>query len=125
MKKKSLNFILPLVVYPFDIMVSFGQTDKEVIAALNKYGITDEDELKLVTLNGVGRYCMFSNNASLIRLWTYPEYAEDYGTLAHEIFHAVTFILDKTGMDIQLKVSDEAYSYLIGYITTQIYKRLK
>lgn len=123
-KKKKLNFILPLVVYPFDIMISFGETDQEVISALKKNGINDEEQLKGVILKGVGRYCMFDNNSSLIRLWTIPEYAADYGTMAHEIFHATCYILDKVGMDLQLKVSDEAYSYLIGYITTEIYKRL-
>jgi len=124
MKKKSLNFIIPLVVYPFDVMISFGETDQKLIATLKRNGIVDEEELKLVLMSGMGRYCMFNNNSSLIRLWTYPEYAADYGTLAHEVFHATTYILDKIGMDFTLKISDEAYAYLIGYITTEIYKKL-
>lgn len=124
MKKKSLNFIVSLIVYPFDVMVSLGETDKQITDKLKKIGITDKEELAAVVMKGIGRYCMFNNNSSLIRLWNYPEFAADYGTLAHEIFHAVTYILGETGMEFRLKTSDEAYSYLVGYLTTEIYKKL-
>lgn len=30
MKKKSLNFIVPLVIYPFDVMVSIAETEGQL-----------------------------------------------------------------------------------------------
>lgn len=52
-----------------------------------------------------------------------PKSVTDYGTLAHEIFHAVTFILTRIGMSLTNE-SDEAYAYLIGYLTKEIYKHI-
>ena len=43
----KLNIIIPLVIYPFDVMVSIGQTDKELSLELLKYGIEDISELIL------------------------------------------------------------------------------
>ena len=41
--RKRLNFVLPLVIYPFDIMISFGETDQEIMSALKKNGIIESD----------------------------------------------------------------------------------
>lgn len=120
MKRKKLNVIIPLVVYPFDIMFSFGETDDELKKAFSKYHLDWDENMKM---RGQGRYWMhLETNQSVIRLWNYPETPADYGTLQHEIFHAVTFIMDKIGAKFELSKSDESYAYLIGYLTTQIYK---
>lgn len=121
MSKKSKNFIVPLVIYPFDIMVSFCQTDEELKKQLQKVGSEWDDKMKCV---GMGSFCMNDKNQSVIRLWNYPETCEQYGVLQHEIFHAVTFILDRMGMKLELFTSDEAYSYLIGYLITIIYSNI-
>jgi len=67
---------------------------------------------------------MFGCGATIIRLWNYPTYPEDFGSLAHEIFHAVSFVMYRIGQTLEIRVSDESYAYLIGYLTTQIYKKL-
>lgn len=121
MRKKD-NFVIDLVIYPFEVMVSFGQTDKELEKDLNKVGLDWDDKCKII---GMGKYVMFPNNTSLIRLFNYPEYHSDYGVLQHEIFHCVTFIMDKIGIELSLYKSDEAYAYLIGYLTEEIYKKIK
>ena len=115
------NFIITLEVYPFDIMCSFGQTDEQLKKSLNKHHLIWDDMCKL---RGNGKYVMFPCGASLIRMPYIPETNEDYGTLQHEIFHATTFILDKIGMEMSLYKSDEAYAYLIGWLTTKIYNKL-
>lgn len=120
-KSKKLNFIIPLVIYPFDIMVSFGQTDEELKVSLKKYGTEWEDKMICV---GKGRFYMNEMNQSLIRMNTIPETCEDYGTLQHEIFHCVTWLMDRVGLKFKLLSSDEAYSYLIGYLTTKIYIKI-
>ena len=121
-----MNFILPLVVYPFDVMVSFGESNAEMDKYFKKYNLSSEDvELATFTSETVqGRAVMFSTNQSLIRLRKIPETCKDYGDLQHEIFHVVTFIMHKIGMRLDINVSDEAYAYLVSYLTTQIYKKL-
>ena len=121
MKQKSLNFIIPLVVYPFDVMVSFGESDKQLEMALGKYNIKWSDNMKVI---GQGLFYMTESNQSIIRLKKVPQSDDEFGYLHHEIFHAVTYILDRVGMKLILGKSCEAYAYLTGYITEEIYKRL-
>lgn len=127
MKHKPINFIIPLVVYPFDVIVSFGQTNEEVEAHFAKDNLTGDD-ISLATITSItvkGRTVMFSTNQTLIRCTEIPKTPKEYGNLQHEIFHAVTFIMERIGMKLVLMKSDEAYAYLIGYLTTEIYKRIK
>lgn len=42
------------------------------------------------------------------------------GTIAHEVFHAASFILDSVGVWLD-DASEEAYATLIDYITDSIY----
>lgn len=124
-KAKSLNFIIPLVIYPFDVMVSVGESEDQLEKTLDKYlDAKKEIVWRWHNETAVGRFCMFSSNQGLIRLRKLPATPEDYGNLQHEIFHYVTHILDRIGMKLVLMKSDEAYSYMIGYLTKEIYKRL-
>ena len=127
MKSKKLNFIVPLIVYPFDIMVSFGETNEEIDKHLSKYNLTAGDvQLATFTSETVqGRSVMFSSNQSLIRLRHLPKEPKHFGDLQHEIFHCVSFIMWKIGMPLEIQKSDEAYAYLVGYVTNEIYKKLK
>jgi hypothetical protein len=102
-------------------MVSIGQSDEQLKKSLKPYGIEWSDSMKC---SGMGRSVMLDTNQSLIRLYNYPENNLDMGTLQHEIFHCVTFIMDRIGMKFKLMQSDEAYAYLIGYLTKEIYDRL-
>lgn len=125
-KTPPINFIVSLHICPFDVMVSIGQDDAQVEKVLtSKYGLVGRDiEIsKYIGERVQGKACMFSNNASFIRLRKLPEYAEDFGYLAHEIFHVVTFVMEATGMELVIMKSDEAYAYLIQYLTEQIYKQ--
>lgn len=124
-KDKKLNKIINLVVYPFDVMISFGQTDDELKKALDRYKLNESDIDNAMfgsNKTSQGRAVTFSNNASLIRLRHFPVTSSDYGNLAHEIFHCVTFIMETIGVKFDLNVSDEAYAYLIGYLTKEIYE---
>lgn len=121
-KNKKLNLIVPLIVYPFDVMFSFNETDRELKKHLKNYKIEVND----ITLSFTerGRTTMFEGNQTIIRLKSFPTNSEDYGYLAHEIFHAVTIIMDRIGMKFNPFKSDEAYAYLIGYLTQKIYEKL-
>lgn len=124
MRKKDMNFIIPLVVYPFDIMVSFGQTDDELKKQLNKYGIDKEDECwKYETPREKGRTCLFNTNQTLIRMPKVPKMCSEYATLQHEIFHSVEFLFERIGIKHSTDCG-ETYAYLIGYITEFIYEKI-
>lgn len=122
-RNESLNFVIPLIIYPFEVMVSFQQTDIELTNSLKHKGWRWDDLLKF---KGDGRFIIYHDiNGAVIRLKWFPTAPDLHGTLAHEIFHAATFLLDKAGAKLKVGVSDEAYAYLIGYLTTEIYKKLK
>ncbi len=120
------NFIIPLIVFPFDVMVSIGETDADLFKKLKRHGIEDTDfEVAQYTDDScMGRYALFPGNQTLIRIRKSPKTPEEYGTLQHEIFHAVSCILDRMGMELVILKSDEAYGYLTGYLTEEIYKKL-
>jgi hypothetical protein len=103
-------------------MFSINQTDEELRAELSNLGI-EWDNLLEMTPTTKGRTVMLTGNETVIRIKHYPKYPEDNGVLSHEVFHAVTFILNHIGMKLCRK-SDEAYAYLTGYLTTEIYKAL-
>lgn len=119
-KSKVKNFCINLDIYPFDIMFSFGETDAELKKNLKMCGGKWEKDKMSIT-NQKAIYYMNNTHQSLIRLKSYPITPIDYGYLQHEIFHAVTFIMDAVGMKFKLLTSCEAYSYLIQYITTKVY----
>jgi hypothetical protein len=128
-KKPNPSFavIISMEVYPFQLMLSVGQNDEELGAELDKYKGLTEDAIRACQYPSKyvkGRAVMLNNNASVIRLRALPKSNNDYGVLAHEIFHIATFVLDRAGMKLKLGASDEAYAYLIGYLTDKIYEAI-
>ena len=120
-KTKPYHFIVPLVVYPFDVMVAVGYSNLELKEVLLGYDIKGEKYFKN-ELKDASTY-MFDGNQTIIRFKSKEQLT--HATIAHEIFHAVTLILSEIGMDFKILVNDEAYAYLIGYLTEQVYKNLK
>lgn len=120
--KKSDNFVIPLVIYPFDIMVSLGETDEQLRKTWEgKYKLEWREDM---ILKGNGNCLITEDNQTLIRTRYYPADNQDCGILQHEIFHAVSMVLDRMGIKLDIMVSDEAYAYLIGYLTKQIYDKI-
>lgn len=128
---KPINFIIPLVVYPYDVMVSIRETPDQWSKAISKKWKQEEilDDIKKrerPTQQGLSYvYTSESCLAAIIKLSRFDKSnPSDHGVLAHEIFHITTFILAQCGLKLNDK-SYEAYAYLQGYITQEIYKRLK
>ena len=42
-----MNFIIPLVIYPFDVMFSLGETDERLTKQFKKYNIELDSTFKL------------------------------------------------------------------------------
>jgi len=113
-----MNFTIKPNIYPFTFVVSWDES----ITKLNKYlkpwncVIEDgEDQNFTITFEDE---CLI-----VIRLEKAPVTIEDYGTLAHEIFHGVYSGMVLVGITLS-RTSEEAFAYLTSFLTEQIYKRL-
>ena len=124
--KKGQFFIIPLEVYPFDILVSIDENDSTLVKRLIKHGITKDDFEHILDspLQILGRCILFESNQLLIRLNTQKNKIDFISTVVHESFHAATFMLSRAGVKFQITVSDEAYAYLLDYIVKEILKRI-
>lgn len=124
-KPKSKHFIVSYEVYPFDLMVSFNEPKDIFIKRLKNrmpedmHHEVDEEFLCKYT----ARTVMFSGGMTAIHFTFWPERASQYALIAHEIFHAVCFLMGNLNMKLSHE-NDEAYAYLLQYITEQIYKKL-
>lgn len=106
-------------------MVSINQTDKQFSKTVNSYNIPHEIESDPIFELSKGRgRTVLSDGKMILRLAGYPESAEDYGLLQHEIFHVAELGLHDLGMKLTMD-SDEAYAYTIQFLTRKIYKLLK
>lgn len=118
---KSLHFKFKYKVYPFSLYVSIGETDDQVIEGMKKLGMDENfDSLKL---HGDGRCVFFECGWTVMRLNEMPTCPRTRGILAHEIFHAVHFLLDHIGLKLTYE-SGEAFAYLTDYITEKIYSKI-
>ena len=123
----KLNKIISYEVYPFDLLVSFNESDEEFKSKLKEFEIEFEDDVILSFDNiksNRGRTIMLSSGQSILRLNFFPKTSTEFGILQHEIFHCVEFLFDRVGMKLSFK-SDEAYAYLIQFLTIKIYELIK
>lgn len=125
-----VNFIINLQVYPFDLMVHFG--DPQIMFNKLRDLISRESlldiELDFERGVGVGRTMMDKETGAVV-LWMREPWSDDFspesfGTLSHEIFHAVELVFDRIGITLS-DDSSEAFAYLIGFITRQVHENLK
>lgn len=132
MKQVNKNIIVPLVVFPFDIMVSIGETNEQFDKNLF-HRLQPEDYTSLKRSEHIiwdmddtvrGR-CVHNHDGgqTLIRIKGLST-PEQHGTLAHEIKHAIDFIFwHKLGI-VPTKNNDELFAYAIGYVTEMVYKEV-
>jgi hypothetical protein len=121
--KDNIHFIVKYEVYPFDLLVSINE-DWNKIEKILKSKLPTELHNEISENKNIARTTMFSGGATLIRMnLSIEDHVYFLSTLQHEIFHAVNFLMDK--IDISLSDnSDEAYAYMIGYITKKIYNKI-
>lgn len=117
---KGRCFIIEYNIYPFNVLFSFGQDDKEVIKLLKKQGVKEPGDC---SIPGNGRCIMYVEGATIVRMKNTPKTPRDYGILQHEIFHAVDFLFNRIGIRLN-ESSNEAYAYLIEYLTKEVYSRI-
>lgn len=113
-------FIVPCVIYPFDVLVCLGSSREEILSFLKKNSPTESD-VNALKMYGLGRTVLLDGGQTI--LWIKRKPKKGSGVLAHEIFHAVDFLFDMIGIKLS-RDSDEAYAYAIQHLTNEINKKL-
>ena len=112
--------IIPIDLYCRDVMVHFGSR-KELRKELSRiFGKATAKEISEQFAEvSCGRTVLLSGGQIILYLPQSPTSVVDYATLQHEIFHAAFFTLEKAGIVLG-ENCDEAYSYLIQFLTKRI-----
>jgi hypothetical protein len=129
---KSLNKIIPISIYPYDLMISFNESDREFKKALSKFGVSPKNSTETTVYEMdnikifVGRMVMFRGKQTVIRMNFMPKLTDPFqmSLLQHEIFHAATFFMIEIRTPLK-NSTHEVYAYLIQFLTEKIYVELK
>jgi hypothetical protein len=119
--EKQKWFIIHLDIYNHDILVYFGSDHMHLQGILKRY--IKNDDVKVFDGEYLALCGMFKDGQLCIHFKEIPKRASQFGRMAHEIHHAVTFLFKK----LDTPLSDdtmEPYAYLTGFIYTQILKRI-
>lgn len=125
MRHRKMTEIITIDIYKKDVMVHFGDRDS-LERELKQYNVTNLQEIiGGITSASVGRSVAVTDSGPFL-LWMprIPVTSEEFGTLSHEIFHTVCFIMKGIGAEFS-DDSEEPYAYLVGYLTEKILKAFK
>lgn len=131
LRKKYFRINVP--IYKAIVVFLVNVKDENVPDVLVKLGICSKDYSKKLSVPIVEDIKQQTSATTIY----YSEYGitvikiydknlntfEFLGIIAHEIYHAVSFILNNAGM-VYNDSSEEAYSYLMEYLTTEFYKNV-
>lgn len=107
---KPMCKTFPVEIYKHGVKVVFGTHD-DLKKALNKDGFTgDFEEEKDMMEKCMGITFTLETDDVVIWLRERPKDNADWAVLAHEIYHAVSFLLRGVGID-HTSDTEEAYAY--------------
>jgi hypothetical protein len=115
-------FTVPVNYFSKEARVCFlWCTDEE--AELWKKKQRYSSNIRSMDLNQIGCAYTYKNGfIPVIRFYDSP--LENPGLVAHEVFHAVVGMWRHTGAELTAE-SEEAYAYLVDFITEKFYKQLE
>lgn len=131
MKNKYLGlnkvFSVDIPIYDIDLVVMVGDDIpalkkqlEELVKEDLRYKLDELWNQHDISLKG---YYTHNDPLKVIYMSETEDYHEFISVLSHEILHAVFNIAKYVGLKYSDK-SEEAYTYLTGYITREIYKQL-
>jgi hypothetical protein len=121
-------FVVETPPYPFSIVFSVGQTKagfNSSMKSMGNYDLSDIDDF--FSESNAGQTC---NNTEDNFVVVMLRYNSNHGAIAHEIFHAVSFIMSRAGIrlcsltDDRICSTEEAYAYMIEYVTDKFYEKI-
>ena len=119
-----MNFIVELGLFPFQIMFSFDESNERLKSRLKKCGLEYNSKMD------IEKHCkgitIFDdeNYTTLIRMPNLVVSPTDYGTLSHEIYHSVCFILRASGVEL-CDSTEEVFAYCISDITQKVIAKIE
>ena len=123
MSKAEVKYI-PIDIYKRCIYVFMGSLDEFKLWVKNTYIYDEEKDFVNMVLGltedsiGMASFNWETNNGTgVILLPKYPESPEEIAALIHELLHATFFILDMCHVDYNSSGSNEAFTYLMEYLT--------
>lgn len=119
-----MHFVISLPIYLTHILISIDQSEEELKEFLEELGIQPKKDygkgsVAITTSFGSWKHLIRINTKELDSYFLTLE-----SVIAHEAFHATTFVMKACGIVFSNK-SDEAFAYLLGYIVGEIHKKLK
>jgi hypothetical protein len=121
----KFSHIVNLDIYHRSILFSFGYKIEELKGYIEKKFECNLDELYLDKFRNASGLAIDQVCYPDVIIWMpkIPVSNFEYSSLQHEISHAVISILESLEIEINVKNS-EAFCYLQGYITREIYRKL-
>lgn len=115
--KEFLKIAIP--IYRAELKVFFGTTE-ECAEAMRLDG-RPEHKIAEWKENADKYNGMYHHDGDYRVAWfkNWPKSVDDYGNMVHEIEHATFYILQSRGLK-HTEESDEAYSYLMGFLFSEI-----
>jgi len=121
---KPQQFVINIGVYRREILVCINYSDEEVESAVIEWGVDEQKAKEVATTRDFAALAyILDNRDCVIRLDATEINPKFHDHVAHEISHCAFAILDYVGIKLGNK-SEEAYAYLIGYITREFYEKL-
>lgn len=110
--------VIPIEVYGHDIVVSIGQTDKDLYEQIKENISKKQFKKHMAKQTSIATTHKLATGGILIR---FKDDINDPGIVAHEAFHAIVFLFKKIGIQFCYE-SEEAYTYALEYLINQILK---
>lgn len=123
----KISKLIPVDIYRRDVLLVVNYSHKELEEELLKYLSKGEVKRTMKECRGIQEDGAITIQSSTGGVLVYmPQYLGDedsIGTIAHELLHATSFILDEAGISFSTQ-TQEAYAYLIGYLAKEVTKGL-
>ena len=128
-------FVIDVDLYNSQFLVSINQDNEDLVISLIETGIlhsAEDPELKYymepfldMGKTNLARTVRHDNGVVSIKITKFDENdINNMATLIHELSHAAMFTFDRIGMPHNPD-TDEAYSYLLGFLTKKFFENVR
>lgn len=121
------TFEIDVDIYNYSFLVCIGPSNKSIDFINDTHNLPNLKEVgyDVKDLDDFGGGVFTEDNKYTI-LWlpSIPKTSIQLSDLAHEIFHVVCQIMNRVSIPLTIS-SEEAYCYLIGYITKEFWRNVK
>jgi hypothetical protein len=127
-KHKGLFFNIELKPYRYGLVVSIGQTPKEVdrcMRRIDRAHKTDRraDVMRAIEVSTPGCFVAWDADGFL-HIQNMPTTVQDQGVVIHELVHCIQHCMRTRGMNMSGRTSQEAFCYLIEETWNEIMGRV-